>query len=104
VTPRSSRPLAGNPTARAVSILVGPGTGAPEYLTGDGWLLSDLDGSRRPPDGSPSYIVGTQDDEGPYGAPFDAINIFKFFVSFGPSPSATLVGPTVIPVAEFDSD
>jgi hypothetical protein len=38
------------------------------------------------------------------GAPFDAINIFKFFVSFGPSPSATLVGPTTVPVAEFDSD
>jgi hypothetical protein len=96
--------LNGNPTARAVSVLVGPGTGAPEYLTGDGWLPSDLDGDRRPPAGSPNYIVGTQDDEGPYGAPFDAINIFKFFVSFGPSPSATLVGPTTIPVAEFDSD
>ena len=99
-----ARMLNGNPAARAVSVLVGPATGAPEYLTGDGWLPSDWDGTRRPPAGSPNYIVGTQDDEGPYGAPFDAINIFKFFVSFGPSPSATLVGPTTIPVAEFDSD
>ncbi|HZA85038.1 MAG TPA: hypothetical protein VFC13_26755 [Actinomycetes bacterium] len=96
--------LRGNPTARAVSVLVGPGTGAPAYLTGDGWLPSDLDGNRRPPAGSPNYIVGTQDDEGPYGAPFDAINLFEFSVSWGPSPGATFTGPTQLPVAEFDSD
>jgi hypothetical protein len=94
--------LRGNPTARAVSVLYPPG--AAPWITGDGWLPSDLDGNRRPPAGSPNYLVGTQDDEGPYGAPFDAINLFKFFVSFGPSPSATLVGPTTVPVAEFDSD
>ena len=96
--------LRGNPAARAVSVLVGPATGAPAYLTGDGWLPSDWDGNRRPPAGSPNYIVGTQDDEGPYGAPFDAINLFKFGVSWGldarrpPSP-----GRPSLPVAEFDS-
>jgi hypothetical protein len=94
--------LRGNPTARAVSVLVPPG--ATPWITGDGWLPSDLDGNRRPPAGSPNYLVGTQDDEGPYGAPFDAINLFKFFVSWGPSPNASLVGPTQLPVAEFDSD
>jgi hypothetical protein len=94
--------LRGNPAARAVSVLYPPG--ATPWITGDGWLPSDLDGNRRPPAGSPNYLVGTQDDEGPYGAPSDAINLFKFFVSWGPSPSATLVGPTQLPVAEFDSD
>jgi hypothetical protein len=94
----------GNPAARAVSFLIGPGTGAPAYLTGDGWLPSDLDGSRRPPAGSPNYIVGTQDDEGPYGAPFDAINVFKMFVSWGTTPTASFSGPATVPVAEFDSD
>ncbi len=94
----------GNPAARAVSFLIGPGTGAPAYLTGDGWLPSDLDGNRRPPAGSPNYIVGTQDDEGPYGAPFDAINVFKMFVSWGPTPTASFSGPETVPVAEFDSD
>jgi hypothetical protein len=94
--------LRGNPTARAVSILYPPG--ATPWITGDGWLPSDLDGNRRPPAGSPNYLVGTQDDQGPYGAPFDAINLFKFYLSWGPSPSATLVGPTQLPVAEFDSD
>jgi hypothetical protein len=95
--------LRGNPTARAVSVLVGPATGAPAYLTGDGWLPSDWDGNRRPPAGSPNYIVGTQDDEGPYGAPFDAINLFKFDISWGPTPTATFTGPETLPVAEFDS-
>jgi hypothetical protein len=95
--------LRGNPAARAVSVLVGPGTGAPAYLTGDGWLPSDWDGNRRPPAGSPNYIVGTQDDEGPYGAPFDAVNLFQFDVSWGPTPTATFTGPTTLPVAEFDS-
>jgi hypothetical protein len=94
--------LRGNPTARAVSVLYPPGV--TPWITGDGWLPSDLDGNRRPPAGSPNYLVGTQDDEGPYGAPSDAINLFKFFVSWGPSPSATLTGPTQLPVAEFDSD
>jgi hypothetical protein len=87
--------LRGNPAARAVSVLVGPATGAPAYLPGDGWLPSDWDGNRRPPAGSPNYIVGTQDDEGPYGAPFD--------VSWGPTPTATFTGPETLPVAEFDS-
>ena len=76
--------LRGNPTARAVSVLYPPGT--TPWITGDGWLPSDLDGNRRPPAGSPNYLVGTQDDEGPYGAPSDAINLFKFYVTWGPEP------------------
>jgi len=78
----------GNPAARAVSFLVPPGR--TPWVTGDGWLPSDLDGSQQPPDGSPSYIVGTQDDEGPYGAPFDAINVFKFSVIWSSTPRPPL--------------
>jgi hypothetical protein len=94
--------LNGKPDARAVSVLFPPGR--TPWITGDGWLPSDLDGSVQPPDGSPNYIVGTQDDEGPYGAPFDAINLFKFSVIWSATPKATFVGPTQLPVAEFDSD
>jgi hypothetical protein len=94
--------LNGKPDARAVSVLVPPGR--TPWITGDGWLPSDLDGSVQPPDGSPNYIVGTQDDEGPYGAPFDAINLFKFSVIWSSTPKATFTGPVQLPVAEFDSD
>jgi hypothetical protein len=93
--------LRGNPTARAVSVLVPPGD--QPWITGDGWLPADWDGNRRPPAGSPNYIVGTQDDEGPYGAPFDAINLFQFDVSWGPTPTATFAQTAQLPVAEFDS-
>ena len=93
--------LKGNPTARAVSVLVPPGD--QPWITGDGWLPADWDGTRRPPAGSPNYIVGTQDDEGPYGAPFDAINLFQFDVSWGPTPTASFAQTAQLPVAEFDS-
>jgi hypothetical protein len=93
--------IRGNPTARAVKFLVEPGD-AP-YLPGDGLLPSDLDGTRRPPLGSPNYFVGTQDDEGPYGAPFDAVNVWQFFVSWGPTPVASFGRTAQVPVAEFDS-
>jgi hypothetical protein len=93
--------LDGNPKARAVSFLTPPGD--TPWITGDGWLPSDLDGNRRPPAGSPNYFVGTQDDQGPYGAPFDAINIFQFFVSWSAHPTARFFQSAQIPVAEFDT-
>src|SRR5262249_8534592 len=48
---------------------------------GDGPLPADLEGNRRPqPTDSPAPIVGTQDDNGPYGATSDALNIFDLSV------------------------
>lgn len=91
----------GNPNARAVSFLFPPGD-AP-WLTGDGLLPSDLDGTRRPPAGSPNYFVGTQDDGGPYGAPSDAVNVFEFFVSWSHTPVAAFFQSAQVPVASFDS-
>jgi hypothetical protein len=93
--------LRGDPTARAAKFLLAPGT--TPYLPGDGLLPSDLDGSRRPPAGSPNYFVGTQDNDGPYGAPFDALNIFQFWVSWGITPVAAFLHTATVPVAEFDS-
>jgi hypothetical protein len=96
-----NRMLEGDPTARAVSFLTPPGD--TPWITGDGWLPSDLDGNRKPPAGSPNFFVGTQDDDAQYGAPFDAINIFQFFVSWGRSPTAAFFQSAQIPVAEFDT-
>ncbi len=96
-----SKMIAGDPTARSVMFNVAPGN--TPYLPGDGLLPSDLDGSIRPPAGSPNYFVGTQDDEGPYGAPYDAINIWEYRVTWTQAPIATFHRSGQIPVAEFDS-
>jgi hypothetical protein len=93
--------LAGDPAARMVKFLLPPG--ATPYLPGDGLLPSDLDGNRPPPDRSPNYFVGTQDDDGPYGAPFDAINVFQFRVAWTARPTASFFQSAQLPVAEFDS-
>src|SRR5436190_1009144 len=93
--------LKGDPTARAVKFLLPPGT--TPYLTGDGLLPADLDGKRKPPADSPNYFLGTQDNNGPYGAPFDALNIFQYWVSWGNTPVAAFFHSATVPVAEFDS-
>lgn len=93
--------LAGDPNARVVHFNVAPGSRP--YLPGDGLLPSDLDGSRLPPAGSPNYFVGTQDDEGPYGAPYDAINVWQFVVRWGTNPHARFHRTDQLRVPEFDS-
>lgn len=93
--------LKGDPNARVVSTLLPPGNA--RYLTGDGLLPSDLDGTTLPPDGSPNFFVGTMDDGGPYRAPFDGINVFAFDVVFGGRPRGTFSLVAQLPVASFDS-
>jgi hypothetical protein len=93
--------IQGRADARMVRFEVPPGT--TPWIPGDGLLPSDFDGKKKPPDGSPNYFVGTQDNGGPYGAPFDALNIFQFWVSWGSSPTAAFFQSAQVPVAEFDS-
>ena len=75
----------------------------PINLIGDGLLPADIDGNRRPRDSAKIPIVGTQDDEGPYGAAFDALNLFELAVKWKSQPTASLTLTAQIPVAEFDS-
>src|SRR5438552_11450455 len=67
--------LAGNPNPTIVAFLAPP---TPLYVVGDGLLPSDLDGQTLPPTGSPNFFVGSQDDNASYGAPSDALNLWKF--------------------------
>ncbi len=93
--------IAGNPAAQVISFLVPPG-GTP-YNIGDGLLPADLDGSTLPPPGSPEFYLGSMDQGGPYGAPQDALTLWKFHVDFATPANSTftLAGP--LPVAGFDS-
>jgi hypothetical protein len=72
-------------------------------LVGDGLLPAYVDGKQKPKSGDAIPIVGTQDDGGPYGATFDALNIFDLTVKWNANVSSSLMLATQLPVASFDS-
>jgi hypothetical protein len=92
--------LAGNPAPQVISFLAPT---SPMYAGGDGLLPADIDGSTLPPSGSPAFFIGSQDNGGPYGAPFDALNIWKFTANFTTPASSSFVLANTVPVTEFDS-
>jgi hypothetical protein len=92
----------GEPNARAVHFFLDSAV-VPIYLIGDGLLPADIDGTRRPSDRIPAPIVGTMDNDGPYGAPFDGLNVYELFVQWRSTPTATLNLKIQLPVASFDS-
>jgi hypothetical protein len=94
--------IEGNPNARAVGFLL-EDSEVPLNLIGDGLLPPDIDGKTKPKNEAPAPIVGTQDDDAPYGATFDALNIWEFDVKWRSTPLASIVLKTQLPVAEFDS-
>ncbi len=93
--------VAGNPLTQVISFLVPPG-GTP-YNLGDGLLPSDLDGPMLPPAGRPNFFVGSMDNNGPYGAPQDALTLWKFTANFATPALSTFVLANTIPVASFNS-
>jgi hypothetical protein len=97
-----ARMIAGDPGARAVSFLLQDGH-VPINLIGDGLLPADIDGNKLPKRDSPAPIIGTQDDGGPYGATFDALNVWEFNVTWNAAPAASIALKTQLPVAAFDS-
>ncbi|MEO5721921.1 MAG: hypothetical protein ABIR71_10680 [Chthoniobacterales bacterium] len=93
--------VAGNPAAQVISFLAPPG--ATPYNLGDGLLPSDLDGPLLPPANSPNFYVGSMDNNGPYGAPQDALTLWKFTANFTNPPASSFVLANTIPVAAFNS-
>jgi len=97
----------GNPNARAVQFFleanVTPTGTVPLELVGDGLLPPDMDGNRRPIDGAPAPIVGTQDDAAGYGATFDALNIWELSINWSAKPTASIALAAQLPTAPFDS-
>jgi hypothetical protein len=92
----------GDPKARAVSFLLKDGE-VPINLIGDGLLPPDIDGIQKPKNDVPAPLIGTQDDDGPYGATFDALNVWEFDVKWRSTPTASIRLKTQLPVAGFDS-
>jgi hypothetical protein len=92
--------LAGNPNPTVISFLVPP---SPAYLVGDGFLPADLDGGTVPPAGSDEYYMGSQDNTGGYGAPTDALNLFKFHVDFSVPANSSFTLANTLLTAPFQS-
>jgi hypothetical protein len=93
----------GEPDARAVSFFLDGNAPGMLPLVGDGLLPADVDGKQKPKTDATIPIVGTQDDGGPYGAVFDALNIWDLSVRWRSTPLASLTLTTQLPVASFDS-
>jgi len=89
--------------ARAVSFFIDGNDPELLPLVGDGLLAADIDGKQKPKLDAPIPLVGTQDDGGPYGAVFDALNIWNLSVKWRSTPVATLSLNTQLPTAAFDS-
>lgn len=92
--------LEGNPTPRQVSFFLDR---TPPYLPGDGLLPADFDGKRMPPPHSPETLVGSMDAGGPYGAPFDGLNVFQARVNWENPELSTFGLVKQLPIAPFDT-
>lgn len=94
--------IAGDPNARAVHFFLDSAV-VPINLIGDGLLPADIDGTRQPKEDAPIPVIGTQDDNGPYGATFDALNVWELSIKWKANPVASLVLAAQLPVAPFNS-
>lgn len=94
--------VAGNPNARSVHFFLDSNV-VPISQIGDGLLPSDIDGKKYPAAGAPAPVVGTQDDQGPYGATSDGLNIYDLTVNWRNPGSSSLTGPVQLGVASFNS-
>ena len=93
----------GHPDARVVSFFIDGNDPALLPLVGDGLLPADIDGKQKPKNDAAIPLVGTQDDDGGYGATFDALNIWDLDVKWRSTPIASLTLAAQLPVASFDS-
>jgi len=95
--------LSGDPTARVVSFFLDGNDDDILPLVGDGLLPADIDGKTKPKYDDSIPLVGTQDDDAPYGATFDALNIWDLAVKWKAIPTATLELAAQLATAPFDS-
>src|SRR6266550_4204822 len=92
--------LAGDPNPTIVGFLQPPN---PLYIVGDGLLPSNLEGQTLPPAGSPNFFVGSQDDNASYGAPSDALDIYKFHYDPVTPANSTFMLTDTLPTQPFNS-
>ncbi len=92
--------VSGNPTPTVISFFV---PRSPQYVVGDGLLPADIDGFALPPAGSPEYFLGSQDQGANYGAPQDALNLWKFDADFTTPANSTFTLTNTLPITLYDT-
>ncbi|MCC6131814.1 MAG: S-layer homology domain-containing protein, partial [Acidobacteria bacterium] len=95
--------VAGNPAPQVISFLVTPASAGGAFNIGDGLLPTDLDGSTLPAPGTPNFFVGAMDNGGPYGAPMDALTIWKFTADFTTPANSSFVLANTVPITAYDT-
>jgi len=93
--------LAGKPDPQVISFLVPPGATA--YNVGDGLLPADIDGATLPDAGADQIFVGSMDNGGPYGAPQDALTIWRFHADFATPGNSYFTLTNTLPIAAYDT-
>jgi len=92
--------IGGVPNPRILSFLAPPN---PPYVVGDGLLPAHLDGTTQPPGGSDEYYVGSEDNNGPYGAPSDALTLWKFHADFNVPANSSFTLTNTLQTQPFNS-
>ncbi|HMJ62413.1 MAG TPA: hypothetical protein VK493_11645, partial [Bryobacteraceae bacterium] len=92
--------LAGDPNPTMISFLASPN---PAYVVGDGLLPADLDGTTQPPAGSPEFFIGSEDPNGGYGAPQNALTVWKFVANFADPSMSSFTLTNTVTSAPFNS-
>src|SRR5438067_493707 len=93
--------IGGVANPRIISFLAPP---TPMYVVGDGLLPSNLDGFTLPPGPTPpNYYLGSQDPNGGYGAPVNALNLYKFHADFNIPANSSFTLTNTLNTAPFNS-
>src|SRR5437764_1354107 len=93
--------IGGVANPRIISFLAPP---TPMYVVGDGLLPSNLDGFTLPPGPTPpNYYLGSQDPNGGYGAPVNALNLWKFHADFNIPANSSFTLTNTLNTAPFNS-
>ncbi len=95
--------ISGNPALQVISFLATPASSGGAFNVGDGLLPSDLDGNDLPPAGSPNFFLGAMDNGASYGAPQDALTLWKFDADFVTPANSTFILSNTIPIAAYDT-
>ena len=74
--------IAGNPAPTVISFLRPAGAADAPTTSATACCRPTSTASILPPAGSPNYFVGSMDDGGQYGAPQDALTLWKFHADF----------------------